>query len=690
MKTTSIKEKLPEKPCKTLLDFFKSSSSASSSMNSTPTANCSSQEVIKVHCPGCDELVSQARINFHLDYDCTSKKINSKRNSRKTKVTSRKSGNVAKKLPNGNKRECNNTLKNKQMALLSDDSDDDFVTNGCESPVLFDLPDDVDTKSDVSESNDGSFFIRASMVETQLIEEDNIIRNDCSSSNNLTIVSSSAILVKSMLEDDWNFDDEDSNDITTSENVPTKRKTFDLKYCVEAKPDPLELDEKCNFSNSCNVSEPNNLIKIDVSKPEILTHDSPQTSSKVNDESMHIDKDYHNTSNFCDVNDDFKSSQMFRTPIRQSRSNSKSKSKSPKCSPPKGSNVSPMKNISISNSASSSSQCAITNHVNTVTYLSSFEELPDVELDKDSNSSSLYSPLCSPVVCCQRTPSPSPTKLSSSQKQIQHKLKCNYDNLFTGTQKEESINLSKTKKTLHSLSPDASPIKNNIIYSPAIRRNMARFGLSPKISPSNSKYSTVPPLQKKSNSSCISKPDACRNIFNEISATCSNLLQSCVTDFTPSQCVSQIPSKLPNLDMDQPTSIIAIKTPIKSNHGTPIKSPRKKNPEQYRDSTGYYLDNFLSIVDAVCTNPADYKLFNEDDQGIIDMFHGFSLPAKKLYVRLFQRNLKWKRVDRLDYLDICDKEDIILYIKELSYGKYLQLGEECFFYKLFYLCHIFN
>lgn len=48
--------------------------------------------------------------------------------------------------------------------------------------------------------------------------------------------------------------------------------------------------------------------------------------------------------------------------------------------------------------------------------------------------------------------------------------------------------------------------------------------------------------------------------------------------------------------------------------------------------------------------------------------------AQKLYVRLFQRKLKWLQVNKLDYAEICS--DLQPVAEELVHGGFLQSGKE--------------
>ncbi|XP_026220423.1 fanconi-associated nuclease 1 isoform X1 [Anabas testudineus] len=67
----------------------------------------------------------------------------------------------------------------------------------------------------------------------------------------------------------------------------------------------------------------------------------------------------------------------------------------------------------------------------------------------------------------------------------------------------------------------------------------------------------------------------------------------------------------------------------------------------------YYLQNFRTVLQAVLENEADRALFNQDDMSLVHAFEKLSVMGQKLYVRLFQRKLKWLQVNKLDYGEIC-------------------------------------
>ncbi|CAN9499424.1 unnamed protein product [Ophioblennius macclurei] len=94
--------------------------------------------------------------------------------------------------------------------------------------------------------------------------------------------------------------------------------------------------------------------------------------------------------------------------------------------------------------------------------------------------------------------------------------------------------------------------------------------------------------------------------------------------------------------------------------------------EQNSDSQWlpYYLRNFKTVLQAVLDNEDDRELFNQDDMAFIYAFEKLSVMGQKLYVRLFQRKLKWLQVNKLGYGEICS--DLGPTAQELVQGGFLQ------------------
>uniref|UniRef100_A0A667WKV5 Fanconi-associated nuclease n=1 Tax=Myripristis murdjan TaxID=586833 RepID=A0A667WKV5_9TELE len=84
----------------------------------------------------------------------------------------------------------------------------------------------------------------------------------------------------------------------------------------------------------------------------------------------------------------------------------------------------------------------------------------------------------------------------------------------------------------------------------------------------------------------------------------------------------------------------------------------------------YYLRNFRTVLEAVLENEDDRALFNQDDMSLIHTFEKLSVMGQKLYVRLFQRKLKWLQVNKLDYEEICS--DLGPVAQELVQSGFLQ------------------
>uniref|UniRef100_A0A8C2AQP2 Fanconi-associated nuclease n=1 Tax=Cyprinus carpio TaxID=7962 RepID=A0A8C2AQP2_CYPCA len=88
----------------------------------------------------------------------------------------------------------------------------------------------------------------------------------------------------------------------------------------------------------------------------------------------------------------------------------------------------------------------------------------------------------------------------------------------------------------------------------------------------------------------------------------------------------------------------------------------------------YYLQNFRTVLEAVLENEGDRMLFNEDDFSTIHTFQQLSAPGQMLYVRLFQRKLKWLQVSKLEYTEISS--DLRTVIQELVACGFLQTESE--------------
>ncbi|XP_056138184.1 fanconi-associated nuclease 1 [Lampris incognitus] len=100
-----------------------------------------------------------------------------------------------------------------------------------------------------------------------------------------------------------------------------------------------------------------------------------------------------------------------------------------------------------------------------------------------------------------------------------------------------------------------------------------------------------------------------------------------------------------------------------------------KDTQNYHPPTlPYYLRNFQSVLKAVLENEDDSMLFNQEDLAYIRTFEKLSVSGRKLYVRLFQRKLKWLQVNKLDYEEICSELGPVA--QELVEGGFLQSEQD--------------
>ncbi|XP_051726904.1 fanconi-associated nuclease 1 [Ctenopharyngodon idella] len=114
---------------------------------------------------------------------------------------------------------------------------------------------------------------------------------------------------------------------------------------------------------------------------------------------------------------------------------------------------------------------------------------------------------------------------------------------------------------------------------------------------------------------------------------------------------------------------------------TPANEPKMPAVEKTNEGSEhqhtrqpYYLQNFRTVLEAVLENEDDRLLFNEDDFSTIHTFQQLSVPGQMLYVRLFQRKLKWLQVSKVEYTEISS--DIRPVIQELVACGFLQTESE--------------
>lgn len=121
-----------------------------------------------------------------------------------------------------------------------------------------------------------------------------------------------------------------------------------------------------------------------------------------------------------------------------------------------------------------------------------------------------------------------------------------------------------------------------------------------------------------------------------------------------------IEKKASTIPMDEPKMLSIVTT----TEGSENQSTRQP----------YYLQNFRTVLESVLENEDDRMLFNEDDFLTIYTFQKLSAPGQMLYVRLFQRKLKWLQVSKVEYTEISS--DLGPVIQELVACGFLQTESE--------------
>uniref|UniRef100_A0A8C2GJ67 Fanconi-associated nuclease n=1 Tax=Cyprinus carpio TaxID=7962 RepID=A0A8C2GJ67_CYPCA len=132
---------------------------------------------------------------------------------------------------------------------------------------------------------------------------------------------------------------------------------------------------------------------------------------------------------------------------------------------------------------------------------------------------------------------------------------------------------------------------------------------------------------------------------------------------------SQIKSKTTNKDIERKPET----TPANESKALGVEKVSEGSQRQHT-RLPYYLQNFQTVLEAVLENEDDRMLFNEEDFSTIHTFQQLSVPGQMLYVRLFQRKLKWLQVRKLEYTEISS--DLRPVIQELAACGFLQTESE--------------
>uniref|UniRef100_A0A672SDQ1 Fanconi-associated nuclease n=1 Tax=Sinocyclocheilus grahami TaxID=75366 RepID=A0A672SDQ1_SINGR len=132
---------------------------------------------------------------------------------------------------------------------------------------------------------------------------------------------------------------------------------------------------------------------------------------------------------------------------------------------------------------------------------------------------------------------------------------------------------------------------------------------------------------------------------------------------------SQIKSKTTNKDIERKPDT----TPANESKALGVENVSEGSEHQHT-RLPYYLQNFRTVLEAVLENEDDRMLFIEEDFSTINTFQQLSVPGQMLYVRLFQRKLKWLQVSKLEYTEISS--DLRPVIQELVACGFLQTESE--------------
>ncbi|CAL4136772.1 unnamed protein product, partial [Meganyctiphanes norvegica] len=532
----------PSQPQKTLHHFFQNK-------------NNSVTQISKVSCPGCNLQIPSSRINWHLDYDCKSKK------AKKTISHKKKSSKVT--------TEPKNKLK---RAMLSDSEEDSDI----------DILDKVKNK--------------VADMKAESSNLGNKVNSNTSTTRDLLV--------------DW----------SSPQTTPIKSNTI---------------------CKSINTSD---------EKFKDLECNTPSQSSR---------------QTVYDSEDDFESS----TPVFRKA----------KPTPRKNGSVKKDSTPSQSNTKNQSNKSTPKNREFNFKHTLSSGSSRDSSPDSARGSVKLFSPTPSPsIVSPERSRSPSPENHKENHKDLNNRSPKPVRKLFTPTPSPSKVNsiqiasFANMDNFSNSLvADDKADFKEqqeawlNLMNSSKNRRSQEK-------NPNGSRSRSTSRSSSKNNTPAksLSKNFSPRKLRQALKKT--GLLEN------SNQVVSMLsPKKMsPKKSMSPQKSVnnsLILQSPPKGDISLsqPYTSDGKPDPSFYRDKMGYYLENFLRILDTVMSNTQDVMLFNEDDLSKINTFQGLSLQARKLYVRLFQRKIKWNRIKKIEYKEICDNEDMEMYINELTYAEFL-------------------
>ncbi|XP_070000546.1 fanconi-associated nuclease 1 [Penaeus vannamei] len=638
MKISKKKEKAnaagTAKPQKTLFDFFQK-------------PGTSSTQVEKVLCPACNTQVVKSKINWHLDQDCKSKE---KKKMKKGKRSAIKEKKVTKDGKNKNKR---------KKAMLSEDEDEDEDDDDEEEDEDVDIEILEPKKEEEDENSKDDFYINASMVEVMMDE-------GCSENTKNTPAQSTREPVSPYF----------SGGVPPSNVTPGKRKE---KVIVNRIP-KIESNSIAQLQADWDSPEPTpeKAKHPSASKPRQPTpcssgKSTPQTVAGQVVKKM-LEEDWGLCSPHTTPLKDIKgvkgqsngkhtpnnngypertSDEEFQEEVIVFRTPKKPKPKnSPKKSGKKSSEKASKESVADGNKST-----LTTDRINNA-LRSPASSQGSTALESEGDSIPLFSPIRSPgLVSPVRSPTPSPD--CKTLNPVIRKL-------FTPPVSPHDSPDS---------SPEVSPSKLKL--SPQINNNVHRFNRINKVlSSQEDAFDALSQSTSQNSKSPIKSPDRGKLLVRTPRKINQSIRSSGLLHDSSQSSLNVITQR--NKKHQSPSASNS-NSPVKMSPGTSSQAMETNaqertlvhDPSIYRDRRGYYLDNFMRIIDTVMSQPQDLQLLNCEDLAVIETFRDLSLSAQKLYVRLFQRKIKWNKASKIEYKDICDAEDTMLYIKELTYANFL-------------------
>ena len=107
----------------------------------------------------------------------------------------------------------------------------------------------------------------------------------------------------------------------------------------------------------------------------------------------------------------------------------------------------------------------------------------------------------------------------------------------------------------------------------------------------------------------------------------------------------------------------------------PATATKQLTPQRNSHTFDFYLNNFASAINSVLGGDTHFvRLLDDADHRTIDEFASLSEPSRALYVRLFQRKLKWHSEANIVYANIAGSGgggELSPFLRELVNARFL-------------------